>query len=192
LRRSELVALAIENAEIIPERGVQLLIRKSKTDQQGKGQYVAIWENPINAEFCPVIGLQKWLEFRKLGKDLNDDAGAGEGALLPLSCAVTKGGIITGLQLSDKAVVRLIKEVSTNAGLEPNLYSGHSLRAGLMTAAGDAGAELANAMRPSRHAQLKRRWVTSGPPISGDLSPNFPLLISRVRGCRHAHRDGVS
>jgi integrase len=25
-----------------------------------------------------------------------------------------------------------------------------------------------------------------------DLSPNFPPLKSRVRGCRHAHRDDVS
>jgi hypothetical protein len=27
---------------------------------------------------------------------------------------------------------------------------------------------------------------------TGDLSPSFPPLKSRVRGCRHAHRDGVS
>jgi autotransporter passenger strand-loop-strand repeat protein len=31
-------------------------------------------------------------------------------------------------------------------------------------------------------------YVTSG----GDLPPNFPPLKSRVLGCRHAHRDGVS
>jgi hypothetical protein len=28
--------------------------------------------------------------------------------------------------------------------------------------------------------------------VAGDLPPNFPPLKSRVLGCRHAHRDGVS
>jgi hypothetical protein len=28
--------------------------------------------------------------------------------------------------------------------------------------------------------------------VDSDLPPNFPPLKSRVLGCRHAHRDGVS
>ena len=34
--------------------------------------------------------------------------------------------------------------------------------------------------------------VTTWPAIGGDVSPKFPPLRSRVLGCRHAHRDGVS
>jgi integrase len=38
LRRSELVALTLSDAEIVPGRGLRLLIRRSKTDQQGRGR----------------------------------------------------------------------------------------------------------------------------------------------------------
>jgi site-specific recombinase XerD len=53
--------------------------------------------------------------------------------------------------LSDKAVVRLVKSAAAKAGLDPERYSGHSLRAGLATAAGDAGAALPDLMRQTRH-----------------------------------------
>ena len=69
----------------------------------------------------------------------------------PLFCAVTKGGTVTGTGLSDKAVVRLIKQAAEDAGLDPSRFAGHSLRAGLATAAGDAGAGLPELMRQTRH-----------------------------------------
>ena len=69
----------------------------------------------------------------------------------PLFCAVTKAGRLTGAPLSDKAVARLVKQAAARAGLDPERYSGHSLRAGLATAAGDSGANLADLMRQTRH-----------------------------------------
>ena len=69
----------------------------------------------------------------------------------PLFCAVTKAGRPTGGVLSDKAVARLVKGSAARAGLDPERYSGHSLRAGLATAAGDAGAALPDLMRQTRH-----------------------------------------
>jgi integrase len=151
LRRSELVALTIGDAEIVPGRGVRLLIRRSKTDQQGKGQDVAIWANPAEPAFCPLVALEKWLIFRKLGVDFTTEDGAADSDARPLFCAVTKGGKITGQALSDKAVVRLVKEVAAAAGLDPARFAGHSLRAGLATSAGDAGVGLADVMRQTRH-----------------------------------------
>ena len=76
----------------------------------------------------------------------------GSDAERPLFCAVTKGGRLTGTELSDKAVVRLVKQAAGDAGLDPANFSGHSLRAGLATAAGDAGAALADLMRQTRHS----------------------------------------
>jgi hypothetical protein len=64
---------------------------------------------------------------------------------------VTKGGKITGQGMSNKAVVRLVKEVAAAAGLDPARFAGHSLRAGLTTGAGDAGVGLAGVMRQTRH-----------------------------------------
>src|SRR4051794_4189292 len=77
--------------------------------------------------------------------------GAAGAAARPLFCAVSKGGSVTGVGLSDKAVVRLIKQAAAEAGLDPARFAGHSLRAGLATAAGDAGAGLPELMRQTRH-----------------------------------------
>ena len=55
----------------------------------------------------------------------------------PLFCAVTKAGRLTGAALSDKAVARLVK--------------GAAARAGLATAAADAGAALPDLMRQTRN-----------------------------------------
>ena len=151
LRRSELVALTLADAEIVPGRGVRLLVRRSKTDPQGRGQAVAIWANAAEPGFCPLVALEKWLIFRKLGADLAGDEGSVDPAERPLFCAVTKGGNITGQALSDKAVVRLVKDVAAAAGLDPARFAGHSLRAGLATGAGDAGVGLADVMRQTRH-----------------------------------------
>jgi integrase len=147
LRRSELVALTIDDAQIVPSRGVRLRIRRSKTDQQGRGHEVAICANPAEPGFCPAVALETWLRFRARGPDV---AGADEGGR-PLFVAVTKGGTITGQGLSDKAVVRLVKAAAAGAGLDPARYAGHSLRAGLATGAAEAGVGLADLMRQTRH-----------------------------------------
>lgn len=87
---------------------------------------------------------------------------------------MTKSGRLTGTVLSDKAVARLVKQAALAASLDPTLYSGHSLRAGLATAAGFEGAGLADLMRQTRHkstevalgylrpADLWRNNVTEG------------------------------
>jgi integrase len=148
LRRSELVGLTIGDVEIVEGRGVMLTIARSKTDQQGAGDQIAIWRNQDDPGFCPARALATWLQHRRLAPDLE-----GEGAAArPLFCAVTKGGKLTGAGLSDKAVVRLVKEKAAAAGYDPGMFSGHSLRAGLITAAGDAGVELPPVMRQARHS----------------------------------------
>ena len=56
-RRSELVALNV--ADIAEEAaGLRITIRKSKTDQEGQGQTVAIARG---ATHCPVAALKAWL-----------------------------------------------------------------------------------------------------------------------------------
>ena len=148
LRRSELAALRLGDVEAVPGRGLHLLLRRSKTDQQGRGQAVAVCANPADPGFCPAAALAAWLAHRRAAADLS---GAAADTEQPLFCAVTKGGRVTGAALSDKAVVRLVKQAAAGAGLDPARFSGHSLRAGLATAAGDAGAGLADVMRQTRH-----------------------------------------
>jgi integrase len=68
-RRSELVALNVEDLEESPE-GMFVTLRRSKTDQEGLGRRVAI---PRGEIACPVAALRAWL----------DAAGITEGTILP-------------------------------------------------------------------------------------------------------------
>jgi integrase len=74
-RRSELVALNVEDFEESPE-GMLVTLRRSKTDQEGLGRRVAI---PRGEIACPVAALRAWL----------DAAGITEGAIFrqPTACA---------------------------------------------------------------------------------------------------------
>ena len=174
LRRSELVALQLGDVETVPDRGLRLLVRRSKTDQHGQGQDIAIWANATEPLLCPVAALQAWRFHRDRAGDLDWTAADSARRERPLFCAVTKVGRPTGVGLSDKAVARLVKGAAERAGLDPERYSGHSLRAGLATAAGDAGASLPDLMRQTRHkstqvalaylrpADLWRNNVTKG------------------------------
>jgi integrase len=151
LRRSELVALRLGDLETILNRGVRVLVRRSKTDQHGQGQDVAVWANPADPLLCPVAAVNAWRRHRDQARDLQGFVPEAVRRERPLFCAVTKAGRATGDILSDKAVARLVKGTASKAGLDPERYSGHSLRAGLATAAGDAGAALPDLMRQTRH-----------------------------------------
>ena len=151
LRRSELVALRLGDVTPVPGRGLRLLVRRSKTDQHGHGQDIAVWANPAEPLLCPLAALDAWLAHRNKATDLEGWAAESVRQERPLFCAVTKAGRPTGVVLSDKAVARLVKGSAARAGLDPERYSGHSLRAGLATATGDAGAALPDLMRQTRH-----------------------------------------
>ncbi|HTX85275.1 MAG TPA: tyrosine-type recombinase/integrase [Streptosporangiaceae bacterium] len=174
LRRSELVALTIGDVETVPGRGIMLTIGRSKTDQAGAGQRVAVHANPAEPGCCPAVALDDWLRHRRDAPDLDWTASATMRARRPLFCAVTKTGKVTGEGLSDKAVVRLVKQAAEGAGLDPDKFAGHSLRRGLLTAGADNRAQLPELMRQSRHrsaqsvlgylepADLWRNNVTEG------------------------------
>jgi site-specific recombinase XerD len=151
LRRSELVALRLGDVTEVAGRGLLVLVRRSKTDALGAGEQVAVCANPADPGFCPAAALRTWLVHRLAARDL---AGAALDTELPLFCAITKSGRPTGAALSDKAVVRLVKQAAAAAGFDAAQYSGHSLRAGLATAAAEAGADLPALMRQTRHRSV--------------------------------------
>src|SRR5690242_16560620 len=154
LRRSELVGLRLGDVDTVPGRGLLVTIGRSKTDQHGAGQRVAVWANPAESGFCPEAALETWLAHRRTAADLDWTASPASRAERPLFCAVTKVGRITGEGLSDKSVARLIKQAAADAGLDAERFSGHSLRRGLLTAGGENRAALADLMRQSRHRSV--------------------------------------
>jgi integrase len=58
MRRSELRALLLEDLTWVDD-GVRVLIRRSKTDQEGEGQEIAV---PRGLKLCPVAALRAWLD----------------------------------------------------------------------------------------------------------------------------------
>jgi integrase len=148
LRRSELVALRVGDIVREPGRGLIVTVRRSKTDANGVGADVAICENVSNSAFCPSRAFADWMVHRVLGPD-------GGGADRPLFCAINKAGHLSGEDLFDRTVARLLQDAAGAAGLDPSLFSGHSLRRGFATAAANSGIGLRDMMRQTRHKSTR-------------------------------------
>ncbi len=138
LRRSELVALDVDDLERTPD-GLFVHIRHSKTDQEGAGHIVAV---PRGGRLRPVHAVEDWLEA----------AGITTGAVFR---SIGKGGTLSGKRLSDRSVADIVKRWAAAAKLDPTLFAGHSLRAGFVTSALEAGADPLKVMDVTRHSQVQ-------------------------------------
>jgi site-specific recombinase XerD len=128
-RRSEIVAIDMEDITKT-DAGYIVLLRRSKTDQEGAGREVGIPYGGI-LDTCPVRSLNTWLDLRKMF----DEDGTG-----PLICGVSPKGdiILPNHRLNARTVARTVATAAHSVGLTGH-YAGHSLRAGLVTAAAKAG-----------------------------------------------------
>jgi integrase len=77
---------------------------------------------------------------------------------------VNRHGMLEGVRLSDKSVALLVKRTCKAAGINPAKFSGHSLRAGLATAAAMAGVEERIIQEQTGHRSLKvlRTYIREG------------------------------
>jgi integrase len=125
-RRSELVGLQYEDVAQF-DSGIELLLRRSKTDQEGAGRTVFI--PCARGSRCPVGALKRWLNlagivhgplFRPINRH---DQVVGRNALTPQSVA-----------LIVKASMRM-----TRGDDAATMVAGHSLRAGYCTEAATTG-----------------------------------------------------
>jgi len=148
-RRSELVALTAEDISEAPE-GLRVVIRRSKTDQEGAGRTVGI---PFGNDpaLCPVRSLRAWLT----------EAGITSGEIFR---GVDRYDHISARGLSGRSVARIIKGLVEQAGYDPAKFSGHSLRAGLATAAAAAGKSERAIMNTTGHRSVSmvRRYIRQG------------------------------
>ena len=133
-RRSELVALDVQDLREDPE-GLRVLVRRSKTDQEGRGLEKAI---PHGRFIRPVALVREWL----------DAAGITEG---PVFRPVNKAGRVEPRRLGVKTVERAVKHYCAAVGLDASTFGVHSLRAGYITTAAERGADLARIMDQSGH-----------------------------------------
>jgi site-specific recombinase XerD len=136
-RRSELVALDVADLEDCPE-GLRVTIRRSKTDQEGAGAVVAVCRGSIA---CPVAAVKEWLAAANIT----------EGALFR---GVGKGGNLIPGRLTSQSVALIVKAYAARLRLDPDAFSGHSLRSGFLTSAAARAASLFKMMDVSRHKSV--------------------------------------
>jgi len=145
-RRAELVSIDYEDLEFVPE-GVKIIIRRSKTDQFGKGMIKGLpyFSNKI---YCPVLHLKNWLEISNIKSG-------------PIFRKFNKGFSLSDNRLTDQTVALLLKNYLSVAGIENKNYSGHSLRSGFATVSAESGADERSIMAMTGHktTQMVRRYI---------------------------------
>jgi len=166
LRRSELVALAVEDLDRRPD-GWIIAIPRSKTDPYGRGQYVQLptFKGPL----CPTAAVGSWLAI----------------------AAIAEGRVFRAVGLHHKIastlpaprVGSILRQRAAEAGLDVQRLSAHSLRSGFAVSATRAGIGAAQIQTVTRHRTLSglAPYVrTAGPPSAAQLlglpSLNAPAL----------------
>ena len=170
-RRSELAGLDI--ADIKPgKEGLDVLIKRSKTDQDARGREVPVLSGQ-HPETCPVRATQAWT-------GLLAQRGITSGALFR---PIDRHGRIGDepaasgkprARLTGRAVAEIVRRHALAAGLpDASGYKGHSLRSGGASSAYEAGAPVAGI---AGHG----RWAENSPVVLGyvravDKWKNHPM-----------------
>lgn len=134
-RRSELVGLQVADVTKV-SKGLEVTLRRSKTDQHGEGRKVAV-PRASDSKYCAVALLEAWL----------DMSGISEGPLF----RNIQQGCYSRAALDQRAVALIVKRRAKRVGLNADEFSGHSLRSGLVTAAANEGRSLVSIMRTTGH-----------------------------------------
>ncbi|MDO9713586.1 site-specific integrase [Paracraurococcus lichenis] len=129
-RRSEVVALQVEDLEFATNGTATALIRRSKTDQAGEGVVLFLGHSTVKA-------LRDWL----------NAAGIVAG---PIFRPVNKGGRVGADALDPSKVATILKRMAGRAGLDASRVSGHSCRVGMAQDLVASGADTAAVQQAGR------------------------------------------
>lgn len=143
LRRSEIVGIDVDHISQ-REKGHLLTIPYSKGDQEGIGQTIGIIAAP-DSKYCPVRALEDWVGEARITK----------GSVFN---QIFRSGRVSTRRLSDRFVAELIKDAVYRLK-DPRLnyrhFSGHSLRRGFLSSAGQNQADLLKLISQSRHKRME-------------------------------------
>jgi integrase len=148
-RRSELAGLDLADVVEVDE-GLLVYVRRSKTDQDAVGAEVAV-PYGSHPDTCPVRAVRAW-------RALLTERGIVDG---PLLRAVDRTGRIAARRMSGDGINRVVRAAAIRAGLPgADRYTAHSLRAGGVTVAAKAGAQVAA-------IAAQGRWSLTSPVLLG-------------------------
>jgi len=143
-RRSELVSIQVSQVRFV-KQGMVIHLPRSKTDATGVGRDVAI-PFASNRNRCAVRALRTWLTVAAIHQGM-------------VFRRVNRYGQVLTQGLTDQSVALVVKRCVTELGLKPEEYSGHSLRAGLVTSAALSGVDVWKIRKQTGHqsdAMLQR------------------------------------
>lgn len=155
-RRSELIGLDCENLEHV-RQGLIITLRRSKTDQEGAGRKIGI---PLGrTRYCPVAAVHAWLSIARIQSG-------------PIFRRVDRHGHVLRARLSGDAVSTVVRERLSAIGINPEGFSGHSLRAGLATSAAQAGVSALKIRSQTGHATdaMLARYIRCSEMFSGNAA----------------------
>ncbi|WP_024805168.1 site-specific integrase [Nocardia sp. BMG51109] len=178
LRRSEIAGLRIADVVVDLDHATGepvLLVQlpTTKTDPTGVADQRVALPRGERPRTCPVCAFADWIRLREqhiehgaagLRSWLGDLASTDDrihrchgftgvtraDPNLPLFPTISRHGGIGSAAMSGRAVAELVKRYAARAGLDPALFSGHSLRAGFATQAALGGASDREIMRQGR------------------------------------------
>jgi len=155
-RRTELISLRAEDIEWIPNTGASILLRKSKTDQQGCGKWIHLTSESTKA-------LHQWLSAAKISEGL-------------IFRGVRSSGEITD-GLCESRIPRIYKNLARKAGINELVVqsiSGHSMRVGGAQDLLSVGASLPQIM-------VKGGWAKTDTVMRYVERTQHPLLCAALR-----------
>lgn len=145
-RRSELVSLDCQDVKFVRE-GMVITLRKSKTDQEQQGRDIGL-PYSRNKFLCPIHSLKDWLKLSNIKS----------GAIFR---TINRHQQVLETRLTSQSIALIVKQYVSHLGLDSNVFSGHSLRAGLVTSLALAGLSESAIMRQSGHksSAVLRKYI---------------------------------
>ncbi|WP_420826458.1 integrase [Rhodococcus rhodochrous] len=197
-RRSELVALTCSDVSLHRLDGLHIRLRKTKTDQEGRGSIRALPFTHSPAS-CPPCAWLRWAQvvaafdsggrpavIRLLRNTEPFEAHVCRGSrprMVPASPwlrSIRKNGNLSDTALSGAAVHKTIRRRAGQAGYDPETVQqlgGHSLRAGFVTQAFRNGASAHAIMRQTGHTTpaMLETYAREHAPLIGNAVTNLGL-----------------
>lgn len=203
LRRSELAALSVASVQVATDARTDeplLLVDLgiTKTDPTGMHHQRVVLPRGQRRNTCPVCAFADWADLLEICSSGGHPAvrawleaqqsevrsvhrchGYRGAAALggPLFPAVSRHGRLGVQPMTGRAVADLIKRYAERAGLDPALFSGHSLRAGFATQAALGGATDREIMRQGRwtNPRTVHRYIRTANPLEDNAVTKLGL-----------------